>query len=205
MRKLREIGRKIKRKRIGNKGFSLTELLVAMLIMLLATGALVGTIGLAVKHFFKSAQESEAQLLCATLSEFVEDELTYSKSVASGDGGVVTWSKGTHGLGSNIYFEISTDAGNFKGDESTSATYGQIVITSKSYQKEYGDDKVFNLASPGVYEVGKSRNYDLQAAMSLSWDDGKYEVEIIVADKSKEALASSSFTVKPVLVSASKL
>ena len=178
-----------------NAGFSLTEMLVAMLIMLLATGALTMTINLAIKHFYKSTQESEAQVLCATLSEFVEDELTFANVSEPYS---YSWSGGTHNMGNGISFFIKDATSYTKIKDDTDSNYGQLVITGNNYAGNY-----FNAANSASYEVGKSRSYDLAASMSLVWENGKYKVNIRVVDKdnNSEVLSRAEFTVKPIVVS----
>ncbi len=178
-------------------GFSLTELLIATLIMVLATAALTSALLLAYRHFYKSAQRTEAQFLCASLAEFVEDELTFSKVTVSG--GDLSWSKGTHNMGSNIKFYVNTEGGGYvEIDGSTLNEYGKIVITGDNYSGNY-----YKIASDGAYDVESGRGYSLLAGMSLTWDDtnGWFIVEIEVVDKDdKTVLSDDRFTVKPAVV-----
>ena len=175
-------------------GFSLTELLIAVLIMALATAALTSALILAFRHFYKSAQRTEAQFLCASIAEFVEDELLFSKVDVSG--GDLKWSKGTHNMGSNIKFYVNTEDGGYEEiDGSTLNTYGKIVITGDNFSGDY-----YKIASDGSYDVETGRGYSLLAGMSLDWDDsnGWFSVEIVVVDKNdKTVLSDDSFTVKP--------
>ena len=185
----------------GKKGFTFTELLVAMLIMLLATGVLTSTMVLAIRHFYQSTQKTEAQFLCASLAEFVEDELSFAKV----DAGGATWSKGTHNMGSDIRFLVntgSTDAPSYQTiNDTTLGTYGRLVITGENNKDDVGNLKYFKIVSDGAYEVEQNRGYDLEASMSLKWDSTKgwFEVKIQVVDKKdhNKLLSEADFTVRP--------
>ncbi len=175
-------------------GFSLTELLVATLIMLLATASLISALTLAYRHFYESAQRTQAQFLCASLAEFVEDELMFSKvSTATGD---LRWSKGTHNMGSNIRFYVNKEDGSYTEiDGSTLNDYGKIVITGDNFSGDY-----FKIVSDGAYDVETKNSYSLLAGMSLNWDETNqwFNVEIVVVDKDdKTRLSDDSFTVRP--------
>ena len=194
MNKLYRPNNRIRKILRGKGGFSLTELLVATLIMALATAALTSVLALAYRHFLTTTQRTEAQFLCASLAEFVEDELTFCK--VSTSGGDTTWSKGTHNMGSNIHFYVNTEDGSYvKIDGSTAGTYGKIVITGDNYAGNY-----YKIVSDGSYDVEAGRGYSLLAGMSLEWDDsnGWFVVTITVVDKDdKTVLSDDQFTVKP--------
>ena len=180
----------------NREGFTLTELLIAVLIMTLATAALTSVIILAFRHFYKTIQRTEAQFLCASIAEFVEDELAFS-NVSISDSGDVTWSNGTHNMGSNISFYVKPDGGSYtKVGESSIGTYGRIAISGDNFKDNY-----FLVASDGLYDVGAQNGYSLLAGMSLKWDGSKYVVEICVVDKDdKSVLSDEKFTVKPAVI-----
>lgn len=182
----------------GKKGFTLTELLVATLIMLLATGVLTSTMVLAIRHFFESTQRTEAQFLCASLAEFVEDELSFARVDASGE----TWSKGTHNMGSDIRFYVRPGEGDYQPvDNSTADTYGRLAINGSNYMIDPSTRNYFKLVTDKTYEVSKNKGYDLEAGMSLEWDSSNkwFVVEIKVVDKKdhSKVLSEAEFTVKP--------
>lgn len=72
---------KIKNKLRSTSGMSLGELLIAVLIMLLATSTVVSTIQLANKQYKNSMRNSEANLLYSTLSSIITGELSYATEV----------------------------------------------------------------------------------------------------------------------------
>ncbi len=185
----------------GKKGFTFTELLVATLIMLLATGLLTSTLTLAIRHFFRSTQRSEAQFLLGSLAEFVEDELSFSAD--ADDRSDLAWSKGTHNMGSNISFYVrGADGGFTRIDDGTMGQYGVLVINGDNYKDDTGNPKYFKLVPDGTYEVARLHGYSLEAGMSLTWDNANhwYLVKLRVVDqKDKDTLAEAEFTVKPTI------
>lgn len=185
----------------GKGGFSFTELLVATLIMVLATGALTSALALGFRHFYLATQRTEAQFLCAALAEFVEDELSFSTVDFTGSD--LTWSKGTHNMGSKISFYVQ-DADGSNREKITADTishYGRIVITGENYKNDDSSYKYFKIVSDGAYEVESIKNYSLLAGMSLKWDPDKkwYAVKIVVVNKDNEVLSDTEFTVKPAI------
>ena len=180
----------------GKSGFTMTELLVAALIMALATATITSVIVVAFRNFYKTVQRTEAQFLCASLAEFVEDELMFSNKVTVSPTGDISWSGGTHNMGSNISFYVNTGTGAYtKVSGSTPNTYGRIVITGDNYSGKY-----FKAVTDGSYDVEKGRGYSLLAGMSLEWDASNelYKVKIVVVDKdNKSLLSDEEFTVKP--------
>ena len=185
---------KIKKILRQKSGFTFTEMLIATLIMVLATGALTAALTLAIRHFYLSTQRTEEQLLCASLAEFVEDELSFSK-VDDTDG---SWAKGTHNMGSGIRFYLLPNG------ESTYAPvtgdpvsrFGKIAIKGDNYPDGY-----FHIVSDGSYDVEPHRGYSLAAGMSLQWDASNkwYVVEIKVVDQDDQELSDAKFTVKPLI------
>lgn len=71
------------------RGFTMTELMAATLIMLLVSGAMAGGVTFAVRQYHNSMILSESKLLCSTLSSVVQGELCTTQTVVlSGDGPV---------------------------------------------------------------------------------------------------------------------
>ncbi|MCR5469133.1 MAG: hypothetical protein K6F37_09245 [Lachnospiraceae bacterium] len=189
--------KKIKSKLVETRGFTFAELLVAVLIMLLATGTLTAAMSLAIRHFYKSTQKSEAQILCGSLAEFVEDELSFSTVKITGSD--ISISKGTHNMGSDISFYVNTTGDTYTAvDATTVGTYGKLTISGDNFTGQY-----FKLTTDGAYDVGDNKGYSLAAGMSLAWDNTNkwFNVEIRVVDKSEsDILSNVQFTVKPLIV-----
>ena len=76
-------------KRRGDAGFSLSEMLLCMIIISLAGSAILATMNLGIRQFEARTRESEQRLLCNTLSLAVQEYLTYANAVTTrNDGGV---------------------------------------------------------------------------------------------------------------------
>ena len=189
----------------GNDGFSLAELLMATLIMMLATGLLAQTIGLALSQYHKSTQQSEAKILCSTICNFVSGELTYasfrkdaSDELITRDGAVV-FSDGAHNMGKDAYFMIQTASGMQKVG-TTANGVGRLVETSPSYG---GPEKSFDVAG-GVegassYAVSGGSAYDLYAGMCLHMgaDHNSVVAEVWVEDKNGVKLSEHKVRILP--------
>ena len=201
MSKHRQLWKRIKKILRGKRGFTFTELLVATLIMLLATGVLTSTMVLAIRHFYQSTQRTEAQFLCGSLAEFIEDELSFS--VVTDSGADSAWSKGTHNMGSNIGFYVQGEDGGYtKINDGTIGQYGKLLISGDNYKDDGGNPRYFKVVTDGTYEVEPLHGYSLEAGMSLRWDSAnkRFAVKIRVVDKKdKSTLAEAEFTVKPAI------
>lgn len=79
---------------------SLVELLSAVLVMLLVTSLLVLGVRIGTKAYVKSVSMSEAQILCATLTTLITDELRYAGTIqVEEDGRVGFFSQNFGGAG----------------------------------------------------------------------------------------------------------
>lgn len=67
------------------KGFTLVEMLCSVLVLLLVSMGMATGARIAMEHFASSVSNSEAQVLCQTITTVVSDELRYS--------GTVDWEK----------------------------------------------------------------------------------------------------------------
>ena len=101
----------LKKKLKQNKGFSFAELLVATIILLLTSGMLVVCIQLGIKQLYKNTQDSEAQMLCTTLSTAIQDELTYASDIRVSNttaGNTITVAK--EGMSDSVGFYIAAES-----------------------------------------------------------------------------------------------
>ena len=69
----------------SKSGMTLTELISGIIVLLLVAGILTVGVRLGAKAYVESVSASEAQVLCATLTELVTDELRYA-GTTEGDG-----------------------------------------------------------------------------------------------------------------------
>ena len=202
----------IKRKIQNKGGFSLTELLVATLIMMLATGLLTQTLSLAIDQFYRQTRESEAQLLCASLMAYLESELAYAAVTKQPDGSYRMKSD-AHNMGEGIQFVYEGASGGASeinlwdtgtAEDMTGKPGRMVAETSPYYQASFGDGAAYNIAGFGAYEVGKNKQYRLNAGAHFLWDGKKWTVTVkIYGDNdSRQELAANSFTAYPAAVAA---
>lgn len=152
------------------KGFTLTELLSAILIMMLLTGILAVGVQVGVKAYVKSVSLSEAQTLCSTLTTLVSDELRYAGTITvEADGKVRFFSQNFGGSSEGgVTFETDADGHITLG--------GAQVLSSRAYP------------------------YGLNASVELSYAESTkiFTAEIKVLSGAGNELAASDFEVKPV-------
>ena len=65
--------------RLDQKGFTLAEMLVTMVVMLMASAVLAQSLSFAIRSFQFRTGEIEAKLLCETVSLLVQNDLTNRK------------------------------------------------------------------------------------------------------------------------------
>lgn len=120
-----------------SKGFTLTELLVATIIMLLVSLGLATGVALSNRQYINSIRQSEAQELYSTLSSVISNELRYTTKVyidssvsASTDGAKI------NGFYSKTYSPSSSNSKPYiliideNGNETTD--FGQLAIGQAS-------------------------------------------------------------------------
>ncbi|MCR5343357.1 MAG: hypothetical protein K6E70_08350 [Butyrivibrio sp.] len=71
-----------------SKGFSILEMLLAVVVLLLATQLVTQAMDIAAKRYIESTNRSKAQMIMSTLSDFVRNELTTGSDFALNDGDI---------------------------------------------------------------------------------------------------------------------
>ena len=149
---------------------SLVELLSAVLVMLLVTSLLVLGVRIGTKAYVKSVSMSEAQILCATLTTLITDELRYAGTIqVEADGRVGFFSQNFGGAG-------SAGVSYFAADENGQITLGGTPILSK-----------------------RAYPYGLQAAVELSYakPENRFTAILTVCGADGGELARTEFEVEP--------
>ena len=167
----------------SKSGMTLTELISGIIVLLLVAGILTVGVRLGAKAYVESVSASEAQVLCATLTELVTDELRYAGST-EGDGTTTPVKIFSQKFGG--------EALEFKTDEEGDKT-GQIYL----YKAANGTDaekKSYILSS-------RSYPYNLHAYVKdLTYDSASriFSLTIEVQGSSGNTLATTSFEVRKV-------
>lgn len=182
-----------------NKGFTLSELLAATVILLLVSGMLTTCILLGMKQLDKQTQESEAQMLCTMLSTAVQDELSFATSpnlTTSTDGKFLSFEKEGKRIGfyvksGDTHYTITDDATHAKDH------LGKLCYASKDEHENIKTDTIEYLVSDGAYDVKTASYGSLQASMQIKEYTGGYEVIINVYNglTTPELLATKDFYV----------
>lgn len=148
---------------------SLVELLSAVLVMLLVTSLLVLGVRIGTKAYVKSVSMSEAQILCATLTTLITDELRYAGTIqADADGRVGFFSQNFGGADGAVSY--------FAADENGQITLGGTPILSK-----------------------RAYPYGLQAAVNLRYakPENRFTAILTVCGADGGELARTEFEVEP--------
>ncbi len=91
----------MKRKLLLHRGMTLTELLIALMVVSLVTVALVMGAVSAAKVYKESTQLFEAETLCGTILTYLEDEFRYGSNIRLDDG-LVVFDSQTFGNGVSV-------------------------------------------------------------------------------------------------------
>ncbi len=164
----------------NNKGLTLTELLCAIIVMLLVTGVMVVGIRLGTQAYVKSVSMSEAQQLCSTLTTKVSDELRYAGTIK------VDSTTNTVKFFSKSFGKKDNDLRSFTQNEDGQVTLGETkIITSTSYPH--------NLKAK--VDLSYKPDFDDDAN---TVDNGVFTATITVYRTSETAvLATTTFQVEP--------
>ena len=104
------------RNKLNNKGFSLTELLASILIMMLATGVLTSTITLASNHYEEQTLKSKADILCNSLSYVIRDRLSHVYKYEKDEETKKEYYYSTDSSWRNVPFNIISNSGELQYD-----------------------------------------------------------------------------------------
>lgn len=171
--------KKIRNKLKSRKGFTLVELLVTIVVMLLVTEIISMTIQLSVKYYTQSVRSSESQTICGALAVAVQEELQYATKVQALP------------LGSSPDGEGYYTAYTYYSRAREHGSSCELVCKDdgKLYVRKGGKD--YALVGSETY------TYGMKAEMDCRWNqDGYFSIDLKVKDGEKE-MASQSFDVYP--------
>ncbi len=156
----------MKKKLFARGGFTLTELLASIVVLLLVSMMMVTGVNFALRTYQKSMAASEAQTLCSTLTVAISDKLRFCSNVT----------KDTSGGVQQIFIQ---NVGTV--DEAFQLKDGQVIL---------GTTKLLGAAAyPEGLQVSRlTLDYDT--------DSNIFTISLEIADKSGAPQSDTTFQVK---------
>ena len=166
----------------NNKGYSLVEVLAAIIILLLVTSGIVTGVVLSKHQYQSSITQSEASELYNSLSSLINNELKFTNEIKTDSNNNVT-----------SFYSVSyatksalTGFDTIDNDGNTTSDYGQIILRSTADESD-----IKRLLSYGAYTNGLGGKVD-----SLTYKDGIFTVTLSVGTSDK-TIISKTFNVRP--------
>ncbi len=175
--------------KLNNKGFTLSELLVTVLIMGLVTMAVGTGVTVALRNYRSISKISDADMLCQAAVTQLQNELLYSSEVDNSFGQTVFFNEMK---GCRCYI-VSNDA---------NGPMGNIFLMP------FAIDGGGNMAALDGYEIVPQRmlTHNMTVGLengTINWDGNCFRGKVIVwgdtlDDGTREIVSSSEFIVNPV-------
>ena len=145
--KIRDLSGKLNKRR--RAGFTLTEMLATIIIVLLVSAGLVTTVGLALRQYNNSMRNSESQVLASTLKSIISSELEHtnvSTMEIDASGNVIAFESTDYALKGSLssFYAVDGDLSETSGygqlfcGKKGDSTLGSLVIGSASYTRGLG-------------------------------------------------------------------
>ena len=116
----------------------MTEMLCAVLILVLVSGGMATAVSLAARQYQQSMRESEAQILCSTLETILRNELAYTTEIKLNGGEVKQFQSQTYAIKDSLSSIVIDDP-----DENG---YGRLLLGN--------DTKNMDILGRGAYPHG---------------------------------------------------
>jgi type II secretory pathway pseudopilin PulG len=189
----------------SKSGMTLTELISGIIVLLLVAGILTVGVRLGAKAYVESVSASEAQVLCATLTELVTDELRYAGTTAvDGDGTVKFFSQrfgGSDNTSESAVLAFATDDHGHIYLQDTSAS-GTTTTTGAATSGSTGTDTSTAEQEPENLILSTAAYpYNLHAYVKgLTYNSTSriFSLTLEVQGSSGNTLATTSFEVRKV-------
>ena len=169
----------MKHKLRSRRGMTLTEVLMALLILSLVTVGMAAGIGASLRVYRQATETSDAQMLASTLSTALMDELRYARDISGTTN--PTFTSGT--FGENVSVDVKDGYVEIGGAKLLSdAAYAKLLVREIGETKLVSvEDDVFkvafevcNVAGNGIREVEFSVRA-LNAAPTVQSEEGAGE------------------------------
>ena len=161
----------------NQKGVTLIEMLVTVIVMLLVSEIILLCIQLSTKYYKESVKSSESQTICGSLSLAIQEELQYATKIQPTANGALDEDGNYQGF---TYYSRARQHG---------SNCSLVCDDGKIYVRKSGNDYALLGA--------KTNSYDLQADMKCRWNPGGFfSVDLKIMDGEKE-LAGETFFVYP--------
>ena len=130
-------------KKLNNcSGFTLVEMLVTLVIVIMVSTMMAEVVKLGVDQYERSLRSSESKVLCSTISTILTSELSYTQEVHVDSSGNVTKFQSQNFAINNNLSMVDTDGSGTNG-------YGEIVLANCEDSSE-----VRNILGTGSYTRG---------------------------------------------------
>lgn len=176
-----------KRKQIQmntRSGFTLTEMLCTVLLVALASIALVSGVSVANRQFQTSIRISQAQQLSTTLETLLANELKYTNEIVVENGQVKKFYSVTYAISTDLTELVILD-GNQNIVIESNQKYGELAL---------GDDSQY-------HRILSHANYDKQLGVkiqSLTFDETKkvFSIQMDIGTDALGSLTQETFKVR---------
>ena len=168
------------RMRLNNSGFSLTEMLVTTIIVVMLCGGVATGVAFAHRQYFASMVHSEAAVLGSSVSNVMRSELSYSEDIQRDSSGRVEFAGVSYADsgGSSEFWHMESRKDN------SSSEYGEVFFVREDIMKP--------MLSSSAYSYGLG----VRVVLSSNSDD-KVHVVVAVSDDSGQVKYSDEFDVYP--------
>ena len=169
--------RKILKNTNSQKGFTLLEMLVTVVVMLMVTAIIILCVQLSTKYYKQSVKQSESYTICSELAAAIQEELQYATKIQPVD---------TSALDAEGYYTGFTYYSRARQHGSNSSI---VCDEGKIYVRKGGND--YGIVGSETY------TYDMKADLRCRWHpNGFFQVELKMMS-GETVMAEESFRVNP--------
>ncbi len=180
--------KKALRKLAGNKGVSLGEMMVAMVIMLLAMSMIIGGVGLAQRQYRRSVILSGEKILASSLANIIQSELANVHTVTIEGDDLVSFIPRTYGLEEAQCSFIAVNVADDHSITKSNNGFGELLLGAEDISGNINGHLLLSSASYSTYK--------LKAKVQVKYIDEAFHVILTIRDPSGES-SKNEFDVLP--------